>query len=425
MVHPPTPILLPSSSSSPSSPSHPHPSLPHRDPRTNEMISTVHPGSIDPSSSSNHSSGLSPSSSEEDPLSLSHSSVTLRGSDRISTLPGTTTGGPAGIRAMAGKLSSSLASERTDRKRDSGGGGGAANEGVADKGLRGVKGAPWRFLAKSRDAVLGAVTDAAGSVFRAAQKVEEVAQSRLQTGVAAGDGSVWFGSRSGFVVQLDRNGGRVREVSFPSPVLSLCVTGLRLWVGTKDGMITILHVRSGQKLLSWAAHCPPENGHPGSSSSSSNGHSGSGSGGGGGSGSLGSALGRRKRGGAIRQLVRCGPFVVSLAQCGEVNAWLAALPGPADGVLKNALKGGLEGFTRRRRLRVAVGSWNVGEEKANIESVKAWLGQVASGADVVVVGLQEVTMHAGAIALATAKESVSGCLRGNHVVVHTGCEALS
>ena len=57
---------------------------------------------------------------------------------------------------------------------------------------------------------------------------------------------------------------------------------------------------------------------------------------------------------------------------------------------------------------MAVGSWNVGEERANIESVKAWLGQVASGADVVVVGLQEVTMHAGAIALATAKESVSG-----------------
>ncbi|CAI5472992.1 unnamed protein product [Closterium sp. Yama58-4] len=110
------------------------------------------------------------------------------------------------------------------------------------------------------------------------------------------------------------------------------------------------------------------------------------------------------RSGALVRIDRCG---ARLHENGEVSAWPSALPSPP---LQSALLADLaaqsQAFTKRRKLQVATGTWNVGEEKPDGETVQALLGEVARGADVVAVGLQEVEMGARAIALAAAKESV-------------------
>ncbi|GJP82479.1 hypothetical protein CLOP_g12734, partial [Closterium sp. NIES-67] len=151
---------------------------------------------------------------------------------------------------------------------------------------------------------------------------------------------------------------------------------------------------------------------------------------------------------AIRQLARCSSFIVCVARTGQVSAWLAAIPGPVDPVLRSTLSSSCALFTARQRFRLAACTWNVGEERAVQGSVEAWLGEVAGeggngaegaegvdgrgiadgrgGADIVAVGLQEVEMNAGAIAIAAAKESVRmglqerGSALGDHWVAAVG-----
>jgi hypothetical protein len=55
---------------------------------------------------------------------------------------------------------------------------------------------------------------------------------------------------------------------------------------------------------------------------------------------------------------------------------------------------------------VLVCSWNVGQEKASYESLRAWLKFPTAEVGVVVVGLQEVEMGAGFLAMSAAKETV-------------------
>jgi hypothetical protein len=58
-------------------------------------------------------------------------------------------------------------------------------------------------------------------------------------------------------------------------------------------------------------------------------------------------------------------------------------------------------------MKVLVGSWNVGQEKASYESLRAWLKLPTPEVGLVVVGLQEVDMGAGFLAMSAAKETVS------------------
>ena len=51
-------------------------------------------------------------------------------------------------------------------------------------------------------------------------------------------------------------------------------------------------------------------------------------------------------------------------------------------------------------------TWNVGQERACSDSLTQWLAKSIE-ASIVVVGLQEVEMGAGALAMAAAKETVS------------------
>ncbi|CAI7850400.1 unnamed protein product, partial [Closterium sp. NIES-53] len=314
---------------------------------------------------------------------------------------------------------------------------------------------------------------------------------KLQAATAVGDGSVWFGFRSGALVRIDRSGARLQEVGLDAGVCCLCVVGLRLWVGMADGGIVVLGARNGRRLGGWPGvqklsrkqqlqlqqqqyqqqqqqqfqqyqqqqqdekerirgQMLSEEGQVGfrRTEDSRNGESSGGNSRGisresSEEGSSGVARMSGSQGisnlPAIRQLVpltlglvaqatttatscsssggtdsssystttTVGQFVLSVAKNGEVSAWPSAFPSPPlESALHAALAAQSQAFTKRRKLQVATGTWNVGEEKPDGETVQAWLGEVARGADVVAVGLQEVEMGARAIALAAAKESV-------------------
>ncbi|CAI7907581.1 unnamed protein product [Closterium sp. NIES-54] len=312
---------------------------------------------------------------------------------------------------------------------------------------------------------------------------------KLHAVAPAGDGTVWIGHGSGMLRHYDWAGGKLQEVVMEAGVCCLCVVGLRLWVGTADGSITVLHVRTGRTIGAWQAHSPapcskaaakaaraaaaaaaaaasaaspsPSTGttsdpaHPSDDTALS-------------SQASTAAAAAAATPAAIRQLARCTSFIVCVSRTGQVSGWLAAIPGPVDPALRATLSSSSALFTSRQRFRLAACTWNVGEERAVQRSVEAWLGEVAGerhegeeaaegadwadgtgmgngaggaadsgsgagggGADVVAVGLQEVEMNAGAIAIAAAKESVRlglqerGSALGAHWVATIGAALAS
>ncbi|CAI5465468.1 unnamed protein product [Closterium sp. Yama58-4] len=301
---------------------------------------------------------------------------------------------------------------------------------------------------------------------------------KLHAVAPAGDGTVWIGHGSGMLRQYDWAGGRLQEVVMEAGVCCLCVVGLRLWVGTADGNITVLHVRTGRQIGAWQAHSHPPcskatakaaraaasataTPFPSSGTASDLSQpsddaalSSQGS-----SAAAAAAAAAAATPAAIRQLARCSSFIVCVSRTGQVSAWLAAIPGPVDPTLRATLSSSSALFTSRQRFRLAACTWNVGEERAVQRSVEAWLGEVAGdgaegeegadgadqtdgaggadvgncggGADIVAVGLQEVEMNAGAIAIAAAKESVRlglqerGSALGAHWVATIGAALAS
>ena len=55
-------------------------------------------------------------------------------------------------------------------------------------------------------------------------------------------------------------------------------------------------------------------------------------------------------------------------------------------------------------MKILTGTWNVGQGRASHDSLISWLGSVTSDVSIVVVGLQEVEMGAGFLAMSAAKE---------------------
>ncbi|CAI5941882.1 unnamed protein product [Closterium sp. NIES-64] len=306
---------------------------------------------------------------------------------------------------------------------------------------------------------------------------------KLHAVAPAGDGTVWIGHGSGMLRQYDWAGGKLQEVVMEAGVCCLCVVGLRLWVGTADGSITVLHVRTGRVIGAWQAHSPapcskaaakaaraaaaaaaspsPSIGTASDLSQPSDDTTLS-------SQASTAAAAAAATPAAIRQLARCSSFIVCVSRTGQVSAWLVAIPGPVDPALRATLSSSSALFTSRQRFRLAACTWNVGEERAVQRSVEAWLGEVAGegpereegadrldqavgagmgngtggavdvgngvgggGADIIAVGLQEVEMNAGAIAIAAAKESVRlglqerGSALGAHWVATIGAALAS
>uniref|UniRef100_J3MUJ9 Inositol polyphosphate-related phosphatase domain-containing protein n=1 Tax=Oryza brachyantha TaxID=4533 RepID=J3MUJ9_ORYBR len=218
------------------------------------------------------------------------------------------------------------------------------------------------FFQKSRNALMGA----AGAVRRVATKGTFVEDNRrIETVAQTMNGTVWSGCTDGFIILWDGNGSRLHEFQHHcSSVQCMKALGERVWVGYASGIIQVMDVE-GNLLAEWTGHSCP-----------------------------------------VIEMAIGGSYVFTLAHHGGIRGWPLASPGPLDDILRTELSNRELSYRRLENIKMLVGTWNVGQEKASYESLFSWLGGAFSDVDLVVVGLQEVEMGAGVLAMAAAKESV-------------------
>ncbi|KAJ0244997.1 Type I inositol polyphosphate 5-phosphatase 13 [Hirschfeldia incana] len=223
---------------------------------------------------------------------------------------------------------------------------------------------PQGFLQRSRNAIMGA----AGAVRRVASRsagafLEDT--RKTEAIVLASDGTIWTGSMSGQIVQWDGNGNRLKDVNHHHrPVLCFCTFGDRIYVGYASGYIQVLDP-DGKLIASWVSHNEP-----------------------------------------VVKLAAGGGFIFSLASHGGVRGWYVTSPGPMDNIIRTELSQKESSYARRDDVRILIGTWNVGQGRASHNALMSWLGSVTSDVGIVVVGLQEVEMGAGFLAMSAAKETV-------------------
>ncbi|KAF5728757.1 Endonuclease/exonuclease/phosphatase family protein isoform 7 [Tripterygium wilfordii] len=227
------------------------------------------------------------------------------------------------------------------------------------------------FLQRSRNAIMGA----ADAVRRVATRgagafVEE--NKKTEALLLAVDGTIWTGSTNGLLVQWDGNGNRLQEFNHHScAVQCFCSFGTRIYVGYVSGMIQVMDLE-GSLIAGWIAHNGP-----------------------------------------VIKLAAGHGYVFSLATHGGIRGWNITSPGPLDNIIRSELAAQEVIYTRRESFRILIGTWNVGQGRASHESLTSWLGSVASDVGIIVVGLQEVEMGAGFLAMSAAKETVG--LEGSSV----------
>ena len=221
---------------------------------------------------------------------------------------------------------------------------------------------PVGFLQRSRNALLGA----ADAVRRAAVKAGFGDDTRrIEALTMSADGMIWTGSANGSLAKWDGSGNRLREfMHHSSSVQCICNFRTRLWVGYMDGNIQLLDLE-GNLLGGWIAHNSP-----------------------------------------ILSIAVGGSYIFTLAGHGGIRGWNLSSPGPLDSILLSELIEKDVSYKSFEYMKVLVGSWNVGQEKASYESLRAWLKLPTPEVGVVVVGLQEVDMGAGFLAMSAAKETV-------------------
>ncbi|KAJ1269257.1 hypothetical protein BS78_07G197100 [Paspalum vaginatum] len=218
------------------------------------------------------------------------------------------------------------------------------------------------FFQKSRNALMGA----ADAVRRVATKGTFVEDNRRTEAVAhAMNGTIWSGCTDGSIIVWDGNGNRLQELQHhSSSVQCIKALGEKVWVGYASGAIQVMDVE-GNLLAGWTAHsCPVINMAIGDS------------------------------------------YVFSLAHHGGIRGWPLSSPSPLDDILRYELANRELSYTRLENLKILVGTWNVAQGKASPEALRSWLGGAFYDVGLVVVGLQEVEMGAGVLAMAAAKESV-------------------
>lgn len=219
------------------------------------------------------------------------------------------------------------------------------------------------FFQRSRNAIMGA----ADAVRRAAVKGAFGDDNRrTEALVITVDGMIWTGCTSGLLVQWDKYGNRLQDFHHHShAVQCFCTFGSRIWVGYASGTVQVLDLK-GRLLGGWVAHSCP----------------------------------------VIEMCVGSG-YIFTLANHGGIRGWNVTSPGPLDSILRSELAAKEFLYTRTENLKIFTGTWNVGQEKASHDSLISWLGSVVSDVGIVVVGLQEVEMGAGFLAMSAAKETVS------------------
>ncbi|KAK4421942.1 Type I inositol polyphosphate 5-phosphatase 12 [Sesamum alatum] len=219
------------------------------------------------------------------------------------------------------------------------------------------------FLQRSRNALMGAA-DAVRRVAKGAGAFSEDGK-RTEAIVLAADGMIWTGSSNGLLIQWDGNGNRLQEFTHhPCGILCFCSYGSRIWVGYVSGMVQLLDLE-GNLIAGWVAHNGP-----------------------------------------VIKLVVGNGCVLSLATHGGIRAWNISSPAPMDSILRSEVAEREIMYTRLENVKILVGTWNVGQGRASHDALMSWLGSAVSDVGIVVVGLQEVEMGAGFLAMSAAKETV-------------------
>ncbi|BBH07339.1 Endonuclease/exonuclease/phosphatase family protein [Prunus dulcis] len=214
------------------------------------------------------------------------------------------------------------------------------------------------------DAVRRVATRGAGAFVEDTKKTEAL--------VLTADGMIWSGCTNGLLVQWDGNGNRVQDFNHhPCSVQCFCTLGTRIYVGYVSGMMQVLDLE-GNLIAGWIAHSSP-----------------------------------------VIKLAAGTGSVFSLATHGGIRGWNIKSPGPADNLVRSELAAKEHVYTRTDNVRILIGTWNVGQGRASQDSLKSWLGSVVPDVGIVVVGLQEVEMGAGFLAMSAAKETVG--LEGSSV----------
>ncbi|KAK2402457.1 Endonuclease/exonuclease/phosphatase family protein [Trifolium repens] len=218
------------------------------------------------------------------------------------------------------------------------------------------------FFQRSRNAIMGA----ADAVRRVAAKGGFGDDNRrTEALVVTIDGMIWTGYSSGLVVQWDGNGNRIQDFLYHSfAVQCFCTYGMQIWVGYASGIVQVLDLK-GNLIGGWVAHSCP----------------------------------------IVKLTVGVG-YVFTLGNHGGIRGWNITSPGPLDSILHSELGGKEFLYTKIENIKILSGTWNVGQGKASQDSLTSWLGSVASNVGLVVVGLQEVEMGAGFLAMSAAKETV-------------------
>ncbi|XWS43920.1 hypothetical protein CRYUN_Cryun16bG0146000 [Craigia yunnanensis] len=220
------------------------------------------------------------------------------------------------------------------------------------------------FLQRSRNAIMGAADAVRRVATRGAGAFAED-NKRTEALVLTADGMIWSGCTNGLLVQWDGNGSRLQDViHHPCAVQCFCAFGTRIYVGYVSGMVQVVDLE-GNLIAGWMAHNGP-----------------------------------------VIKLAAGNGNIFSLATHGGLRGWNMSSPGPIDSLLRSDLAGKESIYSRQDNVRILIGSWNVGQGRASQESLMSWLGSVASDVGIVVVGLQEVEMGAGFLAMSAAKETV-------------------
>ncbi|CAN0843651.1 Type II inositol polyphosphate 5-phosphatase 15 [Linum grandiflorum] len=221
------------------------------------------------------------------------------------------------------------------------------------------------FFQRSRNAITDAVR-------RVAAKGGFGEDRKTEAMTLTSDGIIWTGCTNGTIVQWDGNGNRIQDIQYHfTAVRCFCSFGSRVWVGYASGMIQVFDLE-GNLLGEWVAH---------------------------------SSL--------VIEMAAGSGYIFSLANHGGIRGWNAMAPGPLDGILRSELAGKEFLYTGIENLKMLTGTWNVAQERATRDSLVSWLGSAAADVGIVVVGLQEVEMGAGVLAMSAAKETVG--LEGSSV----------
>lgn len=225
------------------------------------------------------------------------------------------------------------------------------------------------FFQRSRNAIMGA----ADAVLRVAAKGAFFEDNRrIEALIKTADETIWTGSANGVIIKWDPNGNRLQEFQYhPYAVRCFCTFGLRIWVGYVTGTLNVLDL-DGNLLGEWIAHSSP----------------------------------------VIDMAIGPG-YIFTLANDGVTRGWSMSSPGPLDTILRSELSRKESHYTKLENFKILAGTWNVAEGRATQDSLISWLGSAVKDVDFVAVGLQEVEMGAGFLAMSAARETMQVGLEGS------------